>query len=81
MKKIRAMARRLQNRGYATMARVAEHLARLSAGDESNAIVDAADKIPAVAGGGLVAADSVGGALGTVEVRLTKEADGWYLAS
>jgi ATP-dependent exoDNAse (exonuclease V) beta subunit len=45
LKKIRAMARRLQNRGYATMARVAEHLARLSAGDESNAAVDALDSV------------------------------------
>lgn len=45
VKKIRAMARRLQNRGYATMARVAEHLARLSAGDESNAVVDALDSV------------------------------------
>ncbi len=45
LKKIRAMARRLQNRGYATMARVAEHLARLSAGDESNAVVDALDSV------------------------------------
>jgi ATP-dependent helicase/nuclease subunit A len=45
LKKIRAMARRLQNRGYATTARVAEHLARLSAGDESNAVVDALDSV------------------------------------
>ncbi len=45
LKKIRALARRLQNRGYATMARVAEHLARLSAGDESNAAVDALDSV------------------------------------
>ena len=45
LKKIRAMARRLQNHGYATMARVAEHLARLSAGDESNAVVDALDSV------------------------------------
>ena len=45
LKKIRAMTRRLQNRGYATMARVAEHLDRLSAGDESNAVVDALDAV------------------------------------
>jgi ATP-dependent exoDNAse (exonuclease V) beta subunit len=45
MKKVRAMARRLQNRGYATMARIAEHLDRLSAGDESNAVVDALDAV------------------------------------
>ena len=41
VKKVRALTRRLQNRGYATIGRVAEHLARLSAGDESNAIIDA----------------------------------------
>jgi ATP-dependent helicase/nuclease subunit A len=45
LKKIRAMTRRLQNRGYATMARVADHLVRLSAGDESNAVVDALDSV------------------------------------
>jgi ATP-dependent helicase/nuclease subunit A len=45
LKKIRAMTRRLQNRGYATMARVADHLDRLSAGDESNAVVDALDSV------------------------------------
>jgi ATP-dependent helicase/nuclease subunit A len=45
LKKIRAMARRLQNRGYATMARIADHLDRLSAGDESNAVVDALDAV------------------------------------
>ena len=45
LKKVRALARRLQNRGYATMGRVAEHLARLSAGDESNAIIDAANAV------------------------------------
>jgi ATP-dependent helicase/nuclease subunit A len=45
LKKIRAMTRRLQNRGYATMARVADHLDRLSAGDESNAVVDALDAV------------------------------------
>jgi ATP-dependent helicase/nuclease subunit A len=45
LKKIRAMTRRMQNRGYATMARVADHLDRLSAGDESNAVVDALDSV------------------------------------
>ncbi len=45
LKKIRAMTRRVQNRGYATMARVADHLDRLSAGDESNAVVDALDSV------------------------------------
>ena len=37
--------RRIQNRGYATMARVAEHLDRLSVGDESNAVIDAVDAV------------------------------------
>jgi ATP-dependent helicase/nuclease subunit A len=45
LKKIRAMTRRLQNRGYATMSRIADHLDRLSAGDESNAVVDALDAV------------------------------------
>lgn len=45
LKKVRAMARRLQNRGYATMSRIADHLDRLSAGDESNAVVDALDAV------------------------------------
>jgi hypothetical protein len=45
LKKIRSLVRRLQNHGYATLARVAEHLDRLSAGDESNAIIDALDAV------------------------------------
>jgi ATP-dependent helicase/nuclease subunit A len=45
LKKVRAMTRRLQNRGYATLARIADHLDRLSAGDESNAVVDALDAV------------------------------------
>ncbi len=45
LKKVRALVRRIQNRGYATMSRVAEHLDRLSAGDESNAVIDAADAV------------------------------------
>jgi ATP-dependent helicase/nuclease subunit A len=45
LKKIRAMVRRVQNRGYATMSRVAEHLDRLTAGDESNAVIDAGDSV------------------------------------
>ena len=45
LKKVRAVTRRLQNRGYATIARVADHLDRLSAGDESNAIIDAAGAV------------------------------------
>src|SRR3970282_1456720 len=43
LKKVRGVIRRIQNRGYATVARVAAHLDRLSAGDESNAVIDAAD--------------------------------------
>jgi ATP-dependent helicase/nuclease subunit A len=45
LKKVRSLVRRIQNRGYATMARIAEHLDRLSAGDESNAVVDALDAV------------------------------------
>ncbi len=45
VKKFRGLLRRIQNRGYATMARVAAHIDRVSAGDESNAAVDAADAV------------------------------------
>ena len=45
LKKMRALVRRIQNRGYATMARIAAHLDRLSAGDESNAVIDALDAV------------------------------------
>ena len=45
VKKVRALLRRIQNRGYATLPRIADHLDRLSAGDESNAIVDAVDAV------------------------------------
>jgi ATP-dependent exoDNAse (exonuclease V) beta subunit len=45
LKKIRALVRRIQNRGYTTLARVTEHLDRLSAGDESNAAFDAVDAV------------------------------------
>ncbi|HET7617248.1 MAG TPA: UvrD-helicase domain-containing protein [Vicinamibacterales bacterium] len=41
VKKFRALVRRVQNRGYATLARVAAHLETLSLGDESNAAIDA----------------------------------------
>ncbi len=40
LKKIRGLVRRVQNRGYATMLRVADHIDQLS-GDVSNALVDA----------------------------------------
>jgi ATP-dependent helicase/nuclease subunit A len=45
LKKLRAMVGRFQNRGYATLARVAEHLDRLAVGDESNASIDARDSV------------------------------------
>jgi ATP-dependent helicase/nuclease subunit A len=45
LKKIRGFVRRIQNRGYATLARVADHLDRLSGGDESNAAIDAVDAV------------------------------------
>ncbi|MGE0816364.1 MAG: UvrD-helicase domain-containing protein [Vicinamibacterales bacterium] len=45
LKKLRGLVRRLQNRGYATLGRIAGRLSQLMAGDESNAIVDAADAV------------------------------------
>jgi ATP-dependent helicase/nuclease subunit A len=45
LKKWRALLRRLQNRGYATLERLAGHLERLSAGDESNAVIDAVNAV------------------------------------
>ncbi len=46
LKKIRALVRRIQNRGYATLARIVDQLAELVAGgDESNAIIDAIDAV------------------------------------
>lgn len=46
LKKIRGLLRRIQNRGYATLGRLATHFAQLvSGGDESNAIIDAADAV------------------------------------
>ena len=45
LKKMRAIVRRIQNRGYATLGRAAAHLDRLSAGDESNAVIDALDAV------------------------------------
>ena len=44
VKKIRSLVRRVQNRGYATMAHVADHIDHLS-GDVSNAVVDAFDAV------------------------------------
>ncbi len=45
LKKIRAIVRRVQNRGYSTLARLADYLDRMSAGDEANAVIDAADAV------------------------------------
>ena len=44
LKKLRGLVRRVQNRGFATLARIAEHVDRLS-GDVSNAVVDAFDAV------------------------------------
>ena len=44
LKKLRGLVRRIQNRGYATMARVADHIDRLS-GDISNATLEAFDAV------------------------------------
>jgi len=45
LKKLRGMIRRIQNRGYATLGRIADHLDRLAVGDESNAAIDAVDAV------------------------------------
>jgi ATP-dependent helicase/nuclease subunit A len=45
LKKMRAVIRRIQNRGYATLGRIADHLDRLAVGDEPNAVVDALDAV------------------------------------
>ena len=45
VKKMRGLVRRIQNRGYATLGRIAEHLDRLSAGDEANATIEALDAV------------------------------------
>ena len=45
VKKLRGLIRRAQNRGYATLARIADHLERLAVGDESNAAIDAIDAV------------------------------------
>jgi len=45
LKKMRALVRRIQNRGYATLGRIAGHLDRLAVGDESNAVIDALDAV------------------------------------
>jgi ATP-dependent helicase/nuclease subunit A len=46
LKKVRGLIRRIQNRGYATLGRLSDYFAELVAGgDESNAIIDAADAV------------------------------------
>lgn len=46
LKKVRGLIRRIQNRGYATLGRLSDYFAELAAGgDESNAIIDAADAV------------------------------------
>jgi len=41
LKKLAAMVRRFQNRGYVTLPRLADHLEELALGDEANASIDA----------------------------------------
>jgi ATP-dependent helicase/nuclease subunit A len=45
VKKLRGLIRRIQNRGYATLARIADHLDTLTPGDESNAVLEALDAV------------------------------------
>jgi ATP-dependent helicase/nuclease subunit A len=45
LKKMRGLVRRMQNHGYATLTRLAEHVDALSAGDESNAVLEAVDAV------------------------------------
>ncbi|HSC25994.1 MAG TPA: UvrD-helicase domain-containing protein [Vicinamibacterales bacterium] len=45
LKKMRALIRRVQNRGYATLARIADHMDALSVADESNAAIEAIDAV------------------------------------
>ena len=45
LKKLRGLVRRIQNRGYATLGRITDHLDRLAVGDESNAAIDAVDAV------------------------------------
>jgi ATP-dependent helicase/nuclease subunit A len=45
LKKMRGLVRRVQNRGYATLARIAGHIDALTAGDESNATIEALDAV------------------------------------
>lgn len=45
IKKVRALVRRVENRGYATLDRLAAYFETLRAGDDSNAIVQAAGAV------------------------------------
>lgn len=45
LKKVRALVRRVENRGYVTVDRLASYFETLRAGDDSNAIVEAADAV------------------------------------
>jgi ATP-dependent helicase/nuclease subunit A len=45
VKKVRALVRRVENRGYATLDRLAEYFETLRAGEESNAIVAASGSV------------------------------------
>jgi ATP-dependent helicase/nuclease subunit A len=45
LKKLRALVRKVENRGYATLSRIAEFLDDLAVGDESNAVLDAHDAV------------------------------------
>lgn len=45
LKKMRSLIRRVQNRGYPTLARIADHIDALTAGDESNAAIEALDAV------------------------------------
>ena len=42
---MRSLVRRIQNRGYATLRRIADHIDALTAGDESNAVIEALDAV------------------------------------
>jgi ATP-dependent helicase/nuclease subunit A len=45
VKKMRSLVRRIQNHGYATMPRIADHLDSLTVGDESNAVLEALNAV------------------------------------
>jgi ATP-dependent helicase/nuclease subunit A len=45
LKKMRALVRRIQNHGYATLTRIADHIDSLTGGDESNAVLEALDAV------------------------------------